>query len=229
MTMQLAKIRHLSAVRARSILTAIQAGKQLPPAPYFVSTFVSNDKTTGNEELFEFLQESRAAYDIYDNPARAAYVLVGYLCGRRPEGEEEKILKSVYRFINTPSRVNQVIEAALEDLEYIDDNETDTIYLEEFEGVQSVLIEAVDENGTHTTGKTFNGDKDEYEIVENQIEVCCAVSDIRSGLRLYWVKNVGMFAACSGYVSGDSVITGIDNDDEPILDRLYFGGLLGAE
>lgn len=31
MTMQLAKIRHLSAVRARSILTAIQAGEQLPP------------------------------------------------------------------------------------------------------------------------------------------------------------------------------------------------------
>lgn len=225
----LLKISTLPAVVARSTLTAIQAGEQLPPAPYFVSTFVSNDKTTGHEELYQFLQESRAAYDIYDNPAFAAYVLVGYLCGRRPEGEEEKILKSVYRFIDTPSRVNQVIEAALEDLEYIDDNETGTIYLEEFEGVQSVLIEAVDENGTHTTGKTFNGDKDEYEIVENQIEVCCAVSDIRSGLRLYWIKNVGMFAACSGYVSGDSVITGIDNDDEPILDRLYFGGLLGAE
>ena len=226
---KLLKISTLPAVVARSILTAIQSGERLAPAPYFVSTFVSDDKTTGNEELFEFLQESRAAYDIYDSPAFAACVLVGYLCGRRPEGEEEKILKSVYRFINTPSRVNQVIEAALEDLEYIDDNETGTIYLEEFEGVQSVLIEAVDENGTHTTGKTFNGDKDEYEIVENQIEVCCAVSDIRSGLRLYWIKNVGMFAACSGYVSGDSVITGIDDDDEPILDRLYFGGLLGAE
>ena len=225
----LLKISALPAVRARSILMAIQSGERLAPAPYFVSAFVSNDKTTGNEELFEFLQESRAAYDIYDNPAFAAYVLVGYLCGRRPEGEEEKVLKSVYRFLDSPNRVNQVIEAALEDLEYIDDNETDTIDLEEFEGVQSVLIEAVDENGTHTTGKVFNGDKDEYEIVENQIEVCCAVSDIRSGLRLYWIKNVGMFAACSGYASGDSVITGIDNDDEPILDRLYFSGLLGTE
>lgn len=226
---KLLKISTLPAAVARSTLTAIQAGEQLPPAPYFVSTFVSNDKTTGNEELFEFLQESRAAYVIYDNPARAAYVLVGYLCGRRPEGEEEKVLKSVYRFLDSSSHVTRVIEAALEDLEYIDDNETDTIDLEEFESLQSVLVEAVDENGTHTTGKVFNGDKDEYEIVENQIEVCCAVSDIRSGLRLFWIKNVGMFAACSGYVSGDSVITGIDNDDESILDRLYFGGLLGAE
>lgn len=225
----LLKISALPAVAARSILMAVQSGERLAPAPYFVSTFVSNDKTTGNEELFEFLQESRAAYDIYDNPAFAAYVLIGYLCGRRPEGEEEKVLKSVYRFLDSPNRVNQVIEAALEDLEYIDDNETDTIDLEEFEGVQSVLIEAVDENGTHTTGNVFNGDKDEHEIVENKIEVCCAVSDIRSGLRLYWIKKVGMFAACSGYASGDSVITGIDNDDEPILDRLYFGGLLGAE
>ena len=225
----LLKISALPAVVARSTLTAIQAGEQLPPAPYFVSTFVSDDKTTGNEELFEFLQESRAAYDIYDNPAFAAYVLVGYLCGRRPEGEEEKVLKSVYRFIDSPSYVKRVIEAALEDLEYIDDNETDTIDLEEFECVQSVLIEAADENSTHTTGMVFNGDKDEHEIVENQIEVCCAVSDIRSGLRLYWIKNVGMFAACSGYASGDSVITGIDNDDEPILDQLFFGGLLGSE
>ena len=224
----LLKISALPAVAARSILMAIQSKERLAPAPYFVSTFVSNDKTTGNEELFEFLQESRAAYDIYDNPARAAYVLVGYLCGRRPEGEEEKVLKSVYRFLDSPSRVNQVIEAALEDLEYIDDDETDTIDLEEFECVQSVLTDILDEE-IHTTGAVFNGDKTEYEIVENQIEVCCAVSDIRSGLRLYWIKNVGMFAACSGYVSGDSVITGIDNDDEPILDRLYFGGLLGAE
>lgn len=228
MTMQLAKIRHLSAVRARSTLTAIQAGERLAPAPYFVSTFVSDDKTTGNEELFEFLQESRAAYDIYDNPAYAAYVLVGYLCDCRPEGEDEEILKSVYRFIDTPSRVKCVIEAALDDLEYIDDNETDTINLEEFECVQSVLTDILGEE-IHTTGAVFNGDKTEYEIVENRMEVTSAVSDIRSGLKFFWIKNLGMYAACSGYVSGNCIVTGIDDDDVPMLDRFYFGGLLGAE
>ena len=211
----LLKISALPAVAARSILMAIQSKERLAPAPYFVSTFVSNDKTTGNEELFEFLQESRAAYDIYDNPARA-------------EGEEEKVLKSVYRFLDSPSRVNQVIEAALEDLEYIDDDETDTIDLEEFECVQSVLTDILDEE-IHTTGAVFNGDKTEYEIVENQMEVTSAVSDIRSGLKLFWIKNLGMYAACSGYASGDYVVTGIDDDDVPTLDRLYFGGLLGAE
>ena len=224
----LLKISTLPAVAARSILMAIQSKERPAPAPYFVSAFVSNDKTTGNEELHEFLQESRAAYDVYDNPAFAAYVLVGYLCGRRPEGEEEKVLKSVYRFLDSPSRVNQVIEAALEDLEYIDDNETDTIDLEEFEGVQSVLTDILD-NEIHTTGAVFNGDKTEYEIVENRMEVTSAVSDIRSGLKLFWIKNLGMYAACSGYASGDYVVTGIDDDDVPTLDRLYFGGLLGAE
>ena len=224
----LLKISALPAVVARSTLTAIQAGEQLPPAPYFVSTFVSNDKTTGNEELFEFLRESRAAYDIYDNPAFAAYVLVGYLCGRRPEGEEEKILESVYHFIDTSSRVNRVIEAALEDLEYIDDDENDTIDLEEFECVQSVLMGILDEE-INTTGAVFNGDKTEYEIVESGMDVTSAVSNIRSGLKLFWIKNLGMYAACSGYASGDYVVTGIDDDDVPMLDRFYFGGLLGTE
>lgn len=224
----LLKISALPAVAARSILMAIQSGERFAPAPYFVSTFVSDEKTTGYEELFQFLQQSRAAYDIYDNPAFAAYVLVGYLCGRRPEGEEEKILKSVYHFIDTPRRVKSVIEAALEDLEYIDDNETDTIDLEEFECVQSVLTDILDEE-IHTTGAVFNGDKTEYEIVENGIEVTSAVSSIRSGLKFFWIKPLGMYAACSGYVSGDDIITGIDDDDVPMLDRFYFGGLLGTE
>jgi hypothetical protein len=225
---KLLKISTLPAVAARSILTAIQSGERLAPAPYFVSTFVSDEKTTGYEELFQFLQQARAAYDIYDNPAFAAYVLVGYLCGRRPEGEEEKILKSVYHFIDTSSRVKHVIEAALKDLEYIDDNETDTIDLEGFEGVQSVLTDILDEE-IHTTGAVFNGDKTEYEIVENGTEVTSAVSDIRSGLKFFWIKNLGMYAACSGYVSGDCIVTGVSDDDIPMLDRFYFGGLLGAE
>ena len=223
----LLKISALPAVRARSILMAIQSGERPAPAPYFVFTSV-RDETTAHEELYQFLQQARAAYDIYDNPAFAAYVLIGYLCGRRPEGEEENILESVYRFIDTSSRVNRVIEAALEDLEYIDDDETDTIDLEEFECVQSVLTDILD-NEIHTTGAVFNGDKTEYEIVENQMEVTSAVSDIRSGLKLFWIKNLGMYVACSGYASGDYVVTGIDDDDVPTLDRLYFGGLLGAE
>lgn len=223
----LLKISALPAVAARSILMAIQSGERLAPAPYFVFTSVS-DETTAYEELFQFLQQARAAYDIYDNPAFAAYVLVGYLCGRRPEGEEEKILESVYRFIDTSSRVNRVIEAALEDLEYIDDDETDTIDLEEFECVQSVLTDILDEE-IHTTGAVFNGDKTEYEIVESGMEVTSAVSDIRSGLKFFWIKNLGMYAACSGYASGDYVVTGIDDDDAPMLDRFYFGGLLGTE
>ena len=163
----LLKISTLPAVAARSILMSIQSGERPAPAPYFVSTFVSDEKTTAYEELFQFLQQARAAYDIYDNPAFAAYVLIGYLCGRRPEGAEEKILESVYRFLDSPSRVNRVIEAALEDLEYIDDDETDTIDLEEFECVQSVLTDILDEE-IHTTGAVFNGDKTEYEIVENR-------------------------------------------------------------
>lgn len=215
------------AIRARSILMSIQSGERLAPAPYFVFTSVS-DETTAYEELFQFLQQARAAYDIYDNPAFAAHVLVGYLCGRRPEGEEEKILESVYRFIDTSSRVNRVIEAALEDLEYIDDDETDTIDLEEFECVQSVLTDILDEE-IHTTGAVFNGDKTEYEIVESGMEVTSAVSYIRSGLKFFWIKNLGMYAACSGYASGDYVVTGIDDDDVPMLDRFYFGGLLGTE
>ena len=224
----LLKISTLPAVAARSTLMAIQSGERPAPSPYFVSTFVSDEKTTGYEELFQFLQQARAAYDIYDNPAFAAYVLIGYLCGRRPEGGEEKILESVYRFIDTSRRVNRVIEAALEDLEYIDDDETDTIDLEEFECVQSVLTDILDEE-IHTSGAVFNGDKTEYEIVESRMEVTSAVSDIRSGLKLFWIKNLGMYAACSGYVSGDCVVTGIDDDDVQMLDRFYFGGLLGTE
>ena len=162
MTMQLAKIRHLSAVRARSILTAIQAGKQLAPAPYFISSFVSNEKTTGYEELFEFLQETRAAAEILNYPEFAARTLIGWICGRQPEGEdysaEKTSLKAVYRFIHRPDRLSQIIEAALEDLEYLDEDSDQTLEWEIFEAVQSVLTDMV-ESDVHTTAVTFNGGK----------------------------------------------------------------------
>lgn len=231
MTMQLAKIRHLSAVRARSILTAIQAGKQLAPAPYFVSSFVSNEKTTGYEELFEFLQESRAAAEILNYPEFAARTLIGWICGRQPEGEdysaEKTSLRAVYRFIYRPDRLNRVIEAALEDLEYLDEDSDQTLEWEIFEAVQSVLTDMV-ESDVHTTGVTFNGGKYSWALQDGE-EVTSAVSEVRSGLRLFWIKNLGMYAACSAYASNSSVIDAISDDDIEVLNRLYFNSFLSEE
>lgn len=133
----------------------------------------------------------------------------------------------MYRFIYRPDRLNRVIEAALEDLEYLDEDSDQTLEWEIFEAVQSVLTDMV-ESDVHTTAVTFNGGKYSWELQDGE-EVTSAVSEVRSGLRLFWIKNLGMYAACSAYASNSSVIDAISDDDIEALNRLYFNGFLSEE
>lgn len=84
------------------------------------------------------------------------------------------------------------------------------------------------ESDVHTTAVTFNGGKYLWELRDGE-EVTSAVSEVRSGLRLFWIKNLGMYAACSAYASNSSVIDAISDDDIEALNRLYFNGFLSEE
>lgn len=215
MTMQLAKIRHLSVIRARSILTAIQAGEQSAQTPAAVSI---NERNTAEDEINSFLADIRAASGVMDDLHETALLFVAYQAAPAAlRIEELDVIRDLYRFLSG-SDVERLIEAAIDDLETAADNETLDIFF--FDGLKDEISSLVDSYiEALDIKKYFDEDgaaSGAYVLIE-----CGGPT-----LYFHWLDSAGAYITATGRTTGGSATRDITGEDLEIINQLYFFGEL---
>lgn len=203
------------AIRARSILTAIQAGEQLAQAPAAVSI---NERNTADDEINSFLADIRAASSVMDDVEETARLFVAYQAAPAAlRIEELDVIYDLYRFLST-SDVERLIETAIDDLETASDNETLDIFF--FDGLKDEISSLVD---SYTEAldikKYFDEDgaaSGAYVLVE-----CGGPT-----LYFHWLDSAGAYITATGRTTGGSATREITGEDLEIINQLYFFGEL---
>lgn len=203
------------AIRARSILTAIQAGKRLAKAPAAVSI---NERNTPDDEINSFLADIRAASSVMDDLHETAFLFVAYQAAPAAlRIEELDVIHDLYRFLSS-SDVERLIEAAIDDLETAADNETLDIFF--FDGLKDEISSLVDSYiEALDIKKYFDEDgaaAGAYVLVE-----CGGPT-----LYFHWLDSAGAFITATGRTTGGSASREITGEDLEIINQLYFFGEL---
>lgn len=129
----------IPAIRARSILTAIQSGEQLVQSPAAVSI---NERNTADDEINSFLADIRAASGVMDDVEETARLFVAYQAAPAAlRIEELDVIHDLCRFLSG-SDVEKLIGAAIDDLEGADDSDTLEFY--PFDGLKDEISSLVD-------------------------------------------------------------------------------------
>lgn len=203
------------AIRARSILMAIQAGEQLPQAPAAVSV---EERNTAYDEINSFLADIRAASGVKDDVEETARLFVAYQAAPAAlRIEELDVIRDLYRFLSG-SDVERLIEAAIDDLETAEDNETLDISF--FDGLKDEISVLVD---------SYTEALDIKKYFDEDGEASGAYVLIESGgptLYFHWLDRVGVFITATGRTTGGIVTREITGKDLEIINQLYFFGEL---
>ena len=221
----LLKISALPAVRARSILMAIQSGERLAPAPLTVST---TERNTPDDEINSYLADIRAAYSLITDSSTAARAFVAYLTGSADlDNHEIDAVKDVEQFFCERAR-GDLIAAAIEDLNdaldaYADDPEAaadltlDDVSFDSLEDAikseAEPMIEALDIKKYYNEDGAASG---AYVLIE-----CGGPT-----LYVHWLDEVGAYVTASGRTTGGSETRRLDLEDLEIINQLYFFGEL---
>ena len=219
----LLKISALPAVRARSILMAIQSGERLAPAPLTVSTAGLN---TPDDEINSFLADIRAAYSLITDSSTAARSFVAYLTESADLNDYDlDAVKDVEQFFPERAR-GDLIAAAIDDLNdaldtYADDSEAavdltlDDVSFDSLEDAikseAESMIEALDIKKYYDEDGAASG---AYVLIEY------------GGPTLYfhWLDSAGAYISATGRTTGGSAIREITSEDLEIINQLYFFG-----
>lgn len=221
----LLKISALPAVRARSILMAIQSKERLAPAPLTVSTAGRN---TPDDEINSFLSDIRAAYGLITDSSTAALAFVAYLTESADlDGYELGAVKDVEQFFSERAR-GDLIAAAIDDLNaalgtYADDPEEAsdlTLGDVSFDCLEDAIkseaesmIEALEIKEYFDEGGTASG---AYVLIEYGGPT----------LFFHWLDRAGAYITATGRTTGGSAIREITSEDLEIINQLYFFGEL---
>ena len=221
----LLKISALPAVRARSILMAIQSGERLAPAPLTVST---TERNTPDDEINSYLADIRAAYSLITDSSTAARAFVAYLTGSADlDNHEIDAVKDVEQFFCERAR-GDLIAAAIEDLNdaldaYADDPEAaadltlDDVSFDSLEDAikseAEPMIEALDIKKYYDEDGAASG---AYVLIE-----CGGPT-----LFFHWLDSAGAYITATGRTTGGSATREITGEDLEIINQLYFFGEL---
>ena len=221
----LLKISALPAVRARSILMAIQSGERLAPAPLTVST---TERNTPDDEINPYLADIRAAYSLITDSSTAARAFVAYLTGSADlDNHEIDAVKDVEQFFFERTR-GDLIAAAIEDLNdaldaYADDPEAaadltlDDVSFDSLEDAikreAESMIEALDIKKYYDEDGAASG---AYVLIE-----CGGPT-----LYFHWLDSAGAYITATGRTTGGSATREITGEDLEIINQLYFFGEL---
>ena len=203
------------AARALSILTAIQAGEQMPQAPAAVSI---EERNTADGEINSFLADIRAASTVMDDVEAAARLFAAYQCAPaalRIEGLD--VIHDLYRFLSG-SDVEKLIGAAIDDLEAADD--TDTLEYFPFDGLKNEISSLVD---------SYVEALDTRKYIDEDGAAGGAYVLIECGgptLYVHWLDYAGAFITATGRTTGGSATREITSEDLEIINQLYFFGEL---
>lgn len=213
------------AIRARSILTAIQAGKRLAPAPVAVSI---NERNTPDDEINSFLADIRAAYSLITDSSTVARSFVAYLTESADlDNYEIDAVKDVEQFFFESGR-NDLIAAAIDDLNdaldtYADDPEEAaalTLGDVSFDCLEDA-IKSESESMTEALGIKKYFDED-GAVVGAYVLVECGGPT----LYFHWLDSVGAYITATGRTTGGSATREITGEDLGIINQLYFFGEL---
>ncbi|WP_306573284.1 hypothetical protein [Parasutterella excrementihominis] len=213
------------AIRARSILTAIQAGKRLAPAPAAVSI---NERNTPDDEINSFLADIRAAYSLITDSSTAARAFVAYLTESADlDNYEIDAVKDIEHFFSEFGR-KDLIAAAIDDLNYALDTYADDpeaaadLTLEDvsFDGLEDAIKSEV-ESMTEALGIKKYFDED-GAVVGAYVLVECGGPT----LYFHWLDSVGAYITATGRTTGGSASREITGEDLEIINQLYFFGEL---
>ena len=221
----LLKISALPAVRARSILMAIQSGERLAPAPLTVST---TERNTPDDEINSYLADIRAAYSLITDSSTAARAFVAYLTESADlDNHEIDAVKDVEQFFCERAR-GDLIAAAIEDLNdaldaYADDPEAaadltlDDVSFDRLEDAikseAEPMIEALDIKKYYDEDGAASG---AYVLIE-----CGGPT-----LFFHWLDSAGAYITATGRTTGGSATREITGEDLEIINQLYFFGEL---
>ena len=221
----LLKISALPAVRARSILTAIQSGERLAPAPLTVS---ATERNTPDDEINSYLADIRAAYSLITDSSTAARAFVAYLTGSADlDNHEIDAVKDVEQFFCERAR-GDLIAAAIEDLNdaldaYADDPEAaadltlDDVSFDSLEDAikreAESMIEALDIKKYYDEDGAASG---AYVLIE-----CGGPT-----LYVHWLDSAGAYITATGRTTGGSATREITGEDLEIINQLFFFGEL---
>lgn len=221
----LLKISALPAVRARSILMAIQSGERLAPAPLTVST---TERNTPDDEINSYLADIRAAYSLITDSSTAARAFVAYLTESADlDNHEIDAVKDVEQFFCERAR-GDLIAAAIEDLNdaldaYADDPEAaadltlDDVSFDRLEDAikseAEPMIEALDIKKYYDEDGAASG---AYVLIE-----CGGPT-----LFFHWLDSAGAYISATGRTTGGSATREITGEDIEIINQLYFFGEL---
>lgn len=213
------------AIRARSILMAIQAGKRLAPAPAAVSI---NERNTPDDEINSFLADIRAASSLITDSSTAARAFVAYLTESADlDGYEFDAVKDVEQFFSEHAR-GDLIDAAIDDLNgaldtYADDPEEAsdlTLGDVSFDCLEDAIkseaesmIEALDIKKYYDEDGAASG---AYVLIE-----CGGPT-----LFFHWLDSAGAYITATGRTTGGSATRAITGEDLGIINQLYFFGEL---
>lgn len=203
------------AIRARSILTAIQAGKRLAPAPAAVSI---NERNTPDDEINSFLADIRAASSVMDDLCETALLFVAYQAAPAAlRIEELDVIYDLYRFLSR-SDVERLIDAAIDDLENAADNETLDIFF--FDSLKDEISSLVDSYTEALDIKKYF-DEDGAAVGAYVLVECGGPT-----LYVHWLDEAGAYVTASGRTTGGSASRKITGEDLGIINQLYFFGEL---
>ena len=221
----LLKISALPAVRARSILMAIQSGERLAPAPLTVST---TERNTPDDEINSYLADIRAAYSLITDSSTAARAFVAYLTESADlDNHEIDAVKDVEQFFCERAR-GDLIAAAIEDL-----NDALDAYADDPEAAADLTLDDVSfdrlEDAIKSEAEPMIEALDIKKYYDEDGAASGAYVLIESGgptLFFHWLDSAGAYISATGRTTGGSATREITGEDIEIINQLYFFGEL---
>lgn len=213
------------AIRARSILMAIQSKERLAPAPLTVST---TERNTPDDEINSFLSAIRAAYSLITDSSTAARAFVAYLTESAGlDGCDLDAVKNIERFFSERAR-GDLIAAAIDDL-----NDTSDAYADDPEAAADLTLDDVSfdslEDAIKSEADSYTEALDIKKYFDEDGAASGAYVLIEYGgptLYFHWLDSAGAYVTASGRTTGGSAIREIAGEDLEIINQLYFFGEL---